>query len=68
MPTCHHRVLAERGFCVVDACDRCGLLRIHLGPMSVRFDRAAAEDIWRTLGEALAVHEEPAPRRMRGSA
>lgn len=50
---CHHRTLARNSVAHIQRCDDCGCVAIHLGPVSVRLDEAAAEGLWIVLGEAL---------------
>lgn len=50
---CQLSTLASGPFARVDRCADCGTISVHLGAVSMRLDRAAAESLWATLGEGL---------------
>lgn len=50
--SCGFRTLAKGPACVVQRC-RCGVVLVHAGPVTLRFDRRTLEAVWRTLGQAL---------------
>lgn len=50
---CHQHTLAKGGTAHVQTCRECGTLTMHVGAISLRFDPAALESLWNTLGEAL---------------
>jgi hypothetical protein len=61
---CHRTRLAESGVAAVDVCS-CGMLQLHLGPMTLRMTPEALSELLGTLGEAVA---QAAGRRVRGEA
>jgi hypothetical protein len=72
---CHLDTLAKGSTAHVQRCVHCGTLAMHVGPISLRFDAAALESLWSTLGEALLqLHTEmqadamPARSRRAGQA
>lgn len=64
---CSFETLARGNVLTVQRCTSCDTLSFHLGPVTLRFDAAAAESIWNTLGQALGalhadkIEEEEAP-------
>lgn len=50
---CQLSTLASGPFARVERCEDCGTISVHLGAVSMRLDRAAAESLWATLGEGL---------------
>jgi hypothetical protein len=50
---CQLSTLASGPFARVERCQDCGTISVHLGAVSMRLDRAAAESLWTTLGEGL---------------
>ncbi len=50
---CQLSTLANGPFARVERCEDCGTISVHLGAVSMRLDRAAAESLWTTLGEGL---------------
>lgn len=61
--SCGFRTLAKGPACIVQRC-RCGVVLVHAGPITLRFDRRTLEAVWRTLGQALDkdAELEQAPR------
>lgn len=51
---CRTTTLATGPFASVERCQDCGTLSVHLGAVSMRLDRGAAESLWTTLGQALS--------------
>lgn len=70
--SCRNRTLAMSRHVKVEECESCGVIAIHVGPLSLRLDGAAAEDLARTVGEALTeragAHALPATTWVRGHA
>jgi hypothetical protein len=63
---CNLYTLAKGTTGHVQRCLHCGTLSLHVGPISLRFDPAALESLWSTLGDALLqlhvdLHAESAP-------
>ena len=61
---CRLITLARSSVAHVQRCVYCGALALHLGPVTLRFDRAALESVWTVLGRALAqadLESEPLP-------
>lgn len=59
---CQLVTLARGPLVRVDRCLDCGTLTLHLGALSLRLDRSAAESLWTTLGHALGAAREPGPK------
>jgi hypothetical protein len=53
---CKTTRLAESGCVAVDSCD-CGMLQLHVGALTLRLASCAAEELFATLGEALAARD-----------
>jgi hypothetical protein len=51
---CQLRTIARGGTVTVQHCAHCGAYALHLGPVTLRFERAALVSLVRTLSEALA--------------
>jgi hypothetical protein len=51
--SCELEPLASGPLVRIERCQDCGTLSLHLGAISLRLDRSAAESLWTTLGEAL---------------
>lgn len=52
--TCQLVTLASGPLVRVDRCLDCGTITLHLGAVSLRLDRSAAESLWTTLGHGLS--------------
>jgi hypothetical protein len=52
-PQCQLRTIARGGTVTVQHCAHCGAYALHLGPVTLRFERAALVSLVRTLSEAL---------------
>ncbi len=52
---CQHTRLAESSVAVIDACT-CGVIALHLGPLTLRFAPCAAFELLATLGDAMSKH------------
>lgn len=50
---CQLSTLASGPLARIERCQDCGTISLHLGAVSMRLDRTAAESLWTTLGEAL---------------
>lgn len=57
---CQLVTLARGPLVRVDRCMDCGTITLHLGAVSLRLDRSAAESLWTTLGHGLGSQPEPA--------
>jgi hypothetical protein len=44
----------------MERCSDCGTITLHLGAVSLRLDRSAAESVWTTLGQGLGTPSEEA--------
>lgn len=44
----------------MERCVDCGTITLHLGAVSLRLDRNAAESVWTTLGQGLGTQTEEA--------
>lgn len=70
--TCRNRTLAMSRYVKVEECESCGVIALHVGPLSLRLDGPAAEDLVQTVGSALAEraggHSVPATTWFRGHA
>jgi hypothetical protein len=63
---CHQTRLAQSTVAAVDACD-CGMLRLHIGALTLRLPPEAMRELAQTLSRAVAVHAgERFPKRDRG--
>jgi hypothetical protein len=51
---CRTRTIASGSLARIEACDHCECLSVHIGVISVRMDRDALRDLYRTLGKAVA--------------
>lgn len=56
---CQLVTLASGPLVRVDRCMDCGTITLHLGAVSLRLDRSAAESLWTTLGHGLSARVEP---------
>ncbi|RYZ09430.1 MAG: hypothetical protein EOO73_03795 [Myxococcales bacterium] len=56
---CQLVTLASGPLVRVDRCVDCGTITLHLGAVSLRLDRSAAESLWTTLGHGLGSRGEP---------
>jgi hypothetical protein len=62
---CFHAPLAKNGLGKMDYCAACGVVTLHLGAISLRFDPESAETVWALLSEGLgALREEMATERV----
>jgi hypothetical protein len=50
---CRMQTLAKSATTHVQHCVHCNCVALHVGPVTLRFDAAAAESLWNTLGQAL---------------
>ena len=50
---CVTRTLARGDVARIDVCDECGVLVLHLGPVSLRVQRAALRSLSATVAEAI---------------
>jgi hypothetical protein len=57
---CQLVTLAHGPLLRVDRCLDCGTITLHLGALSLRLDRTAAESLWTTLGHGLVAQREAA--------
>ncbi len=57
--SCQLVTLASGPLVRVDRCMDCGTITLHLGAVSLRLDRSAAESLWTTLGHGLSTQVEP---------
>lgn len=63
---CFHAPLAKNGMGKMDYCAGCGVVTLHLGAISIRFDPESAETVWALLSDGLtALREEIAAERAR---
>jgi hypothetical protein len=46
----------------IDHCAACGVVTLHIGAISLRFDPESAEAVWALLSEGLAALRKEAPR------
>lgn len=61
---CFHAPLAKNGVGKMDYCAACGVVTIHLGAISMRFDPESAESVWALLSQGLgALREEISAER-----
>jgi hypothetical protein len=63
---CFHAPLAKNGMGKMDYCAACGVVTLHIGAISLRFDPESAETVRKLLSEGLsALHEEMAGEHVR---
>lgn len=55
--SCDFEVLAEGASCRIEMCRGCGCVAVHVGPMSMRLDRAGFAHLASTVRRAHAVLE-----------
>jgi hypothetical protein len=61
---CFHAPLAKNGVGKMDYCASCGVVTLHLGAISMRFDPESAESVWALLSQGLsALREELSEER-----
>jgi len=51
---CFHTVLAKNGLAKIDYCAACGVVTLHIGAISMRFDPESVESLWVLFSEAVA--------------
>jgi hypothetical protein len=56
--SCQLITLANGPLLRVERCLDCGTISLHLGAVSLRLDRSAAESLWTTLGQGLSTHAD----------
>ena len=57
--TCRHIPLARNAMGKIDYCEACGVLTLHIGAISMRFDPESAESVWALLSQGLSgLHAE----------
>ncbi|MBK9263231.1 MAG: hypothetical protein IPM54_25945 [Polyangiaceae bacterium] len=62
---CFHAPLAKNGMGKMDYCAACGVVTLHIGAISLRFDPESAETIQTLLSDGLtALREEMAAERV----
>lgn len=54
---CVTRTLVRGDVARIDVCDDCGVLVLHLGPVSLRVQRAALRSLGATVSEAMRLLE-----------
>lgn len=52
-PRCFHALLAKNSLGKIDYCASCGVVTLHIGAISMRFDPESAESLWVLLGDGL---------------
>ncbi len=52
---CKTTRLAESSVAAVDVCD-CGMMQVHIGPITLRLAQCAVAELLSTLGQAVAMH------------
>ena len=52
-PRCFHAPLAKNGLGKMDYCSACGVVTLHIGAISMRFDPESVETVWALLSEGL---------------
>jgi len=57
---CRLRTLAAGHICVVQQCEDCGCVSIHMGPTTVRLDEGALASLTETLTAAVRATREAA--------
>lgn len=63
---CFHMPLAKNGMGKMDYCGACGVVTLHVGAVSLRFDPESAETVWALLSDGLsALHKEMDDERAR---
>ena len=55
--SCVTRTLVRGDVARIDVCDDCGVLVLHLGPVSLRVQRAALRSLGATVNEAMRLLE-----------
>lgn len=58
---CRLSTIATGSVCQVQRCQHCASLSLVVGPITLRFDPAALESVWNTLGEALTALRREVP-------
>ena len=62
---CFHAPLAKNGMGKMDYCAACGVVTLHIGAISLRFDPESAETIQTLLADGLnALREEMTAERV----
>lgn len=51
-PSCVTRTVAQGEVARIDICDDCGVLMLHIGPVSLRLQRGALHSLDATLAQA----------------
>ena len=51
--SCSMQTLAKGSVGHIQGCAHCGCMALTVGPITLRFEAAAMESLWNTLGEAL---------------
>jgi hypothetical protein len=65
---CFHAPLAKNSLGKMDYCASCGVVTLHVGAISLRFDPESAEALWALLADGLAaLREKMASERMRAT-
>jgi hypothetical protein len=58
-PRCFHALLAKNSLGKLDYCASCGVVTLHIGALSMRFDPESVETLWALLGDGLmTLHAE----------
>lgn len=55
---CFHAPLAKNGMGKMDYCSACGVVTLHIGAISLRFDPESAEAVWALLSDGLTALRE----------
>lgn len=55
---CRHTLLVNGPVARVERCERCGVVTMHLGVVSLRLDADALGSLWVTLGDAVTALEK----------
>lgn len=50
---CFHALLAKNSLGKLDYCASCGVVTLHIGALSMRFDPESAESLWALLSDGL---------------
>lgn len=58
-PRCFHALLAKNSLGKLDYCASCGVVTLHIGALSMRFDPESVETLWALLADGLmTLHAE----------
>jgi hypothetical protein len=67
-PRCFHALLAKNSLGKLDYCASCGVVTLHIGALSMRFDPESVETLWALLSDGLmALRTEMAKKAERSS-